>query len=460
MKVKTITAPTIHAALMEARRHLGDEVVLLESIPPSGDELARITVMADARAHTKTAAASVGSPTQKSSGATAVQTRGFGYQRAPVTAAVAVEENAFRHEQVAVGGGTSYPTNLGGRTLEDLLADRETAGVEARHRRGAGGPAARGQLFPTGKDLVRESNLPVSAAPVADLERVLEAQLALLHDRLDRLERRFSGAIIGAAQAWTTHPLFGSMLRHGFRPSTVTRLFDVLASKGFHPETDAETLKWALAQEIRRSIDLTVIPQSHGAHVFVGPSGAGKTSLLLKLAKHSGFFGRKAAAVIVIEPEEEPSEFHISPVDVFRRHGLPVQAVRSVEEMEAAVTRVQHFDHILIDSPALSSEEERSRKQLRHIKRLVDPIMPLRVQFVVNATRAIEDFDPESLRRLALRPEAVALTHLDEAQGWGRIGEWLMSVKMPVQFISTSAIVPDGVSSFSPGWFVEEMMKL
>jgi flagellar biosynthesis GTPase FlhF len=54
----------------------------------------------------------------------------------------------------------------------------------------------------------------------------------------------------------------------------------------------------------------------------------------------------------------------------------------------------------------------------------------------------------------------VALTHLDETGGWGRIAEWLMAVRMPVQFVSTGAAVPDAVTSFSPTWFVEEMMKL
>ena len=47
MQIKTITGASIHAALAEARRLLGDDVVLLESVPPSGSEPARVTVMVD-----------------------------------------------------------------------------------------------------------------------------------------------------------------------------------------------------------------------------------------------------------------------------------------------------------------------------------------------------------------------------------------------------------------------------
>jgi flagellar biosynthesis protein FlhF len=128
--------------------------------------------------------------------------------------------------------------------------------------------------------------------------------------------------------------------------------------------------------------------------------------------------------------------------------------------MRQAIMRVQHFDHILIDTPPMPLQKASAAKLVRHVKMLVDPIMPLRVQFVLNTTRSLEDFTPGFIGSLPLRPETIALTHLDETQGWGRIAEWLMSLKMPVQFISTNAAVPDGVSSFSPTWFVEEMMKL
>ena len=86
--------------------------------------------------------------------------------------------------------------------------------------------------------------------------------------------------------------------------------------------------------------------------------------------------------------------------------------------------------------------------------------MPLQVHLVLNATRALEDFDPDYLQRMPLRPDAVALTHLDETRSWGRIAEWMIQIQLPVQFASSSPRIPDGVGAFSPSWFVEEMMQL
>ena len=500
MNVKTITAPTIHAALIEARRILGDDVVLMESIPAEGNEPARITVMADTPSRTAQPARSERTTRPQLSGekrpqpalaehaggagrfarSNAAKRPGYGYAGGS-DVALAPEDRADNDEGFSGKNGRDYSFDVGGRTLRDVAGDGSAGLHEPRvepNRRGITGPAGRGQLFPNRRELTsdsrsttqdsrftnhdpRSTNHPATRADALDaVEQLLTKQLMLLHDRLDKIERRFDGAIIGAGQAWTANPLFATMLNQGMRPATVTKIFDALAQKGYQPDTNVDTLKWAVAQEIRRSLDSSAPKQHSGAQVFIGPSGAGKTSLLLKLASHPGFFGRRETAVIVIEPEEESSSFHHSPLNLFRLHGLPVQSVRTVDDMRKAIMRVQHFDHILIDTPPMPLQEAPARKALRHVKKLVDPIMPLRVQFVLNATRSLDDFNQDFVRTLALRPEMVALTHLDETKGWGRIAEWLMAVEMPVQFVSTGPAVPDGVISFSPTWFVEEMMKL
>lgn len=482
MNVKTIEAPTIHAALIEARRLLGDDVVLMESIPAEGGQPARITVMSDKP--TRPAAPAPAS-TKRAQPALAEHAGGagrFAQRKAPVAkrangygyggnsdVAVAPEEGADSREGFSGDNGRDYSFDVGRRTLKDVAGDGSANRTEPRvepSRRGITGPAGRGTVFPARRDQIanpepRTQNLPsVQSEALSTLEQLLTKQLTLLHSRLDDIERRFDKAIIGAGQQWTVNPLFTTLMNQGMRPGTVTKIFDTLAQKGYQPDTNAETLKWAVAQEVRRSIDSSVAKQTSGAQVFIGPSGAGKTSLLLKLASHPGFYGRRETAVIVIEPEEETSSFHHSPVNLFRLHGLPVQSVRTVDDMRKAIMRVQQFDHILIDTPPMPLQDAPARKVLRHVKKLVDPIMPLRVQFVLNATRSLDDFSADFVRSLALRPEMVALTHLDETKGWGRIAEWLMAVEMPVQFVSTGPAVPDGVVSFSPTWFVEEMMKL
>ncbi|MFQ5572569.1 MAG: flagellar biosynthesis protein FlhF, partial [Rhodothermales bacterium] len=117
-------------------------------------------------------------------------------------------------------------------------------------------------------------------------------------------------------------------------------------------------------------------------------------------------------------------------------------------------------DQVLIDTPPIPAHEGRARKMLQRVQRLIDGLMPVEVQFVLNATRALESFDATFMKRIPLRPSAVVLTHLDETPRWGRIAEWLIRLQLPVRFVSTGPTVPESLVAFSPTWFVEKMMDL
>ena len=108
MKIQTITGSSIHAALAEARRLLGDDVVLLESVPPAGSEPARITVMIDTVAAQK-------APEPEPHVRRAVEEPallapagyGYGAPKRRGTQGVAAEENARLLESFSTAGDGS-----------------------------------------------------------------------------------------------------------------------------------------------------------------------------------------------------------------------------------------------------------------------------------------------------------------------------------------------------------------
>jgi len=292
------------------------------------------------------------------------------------------------------------------------------------------------------------------------MENFIETRFGHVLDRIEQLEHRLSDAVIGASNRWVAHPLYSHLLARGMRPATTTRLFENLSEKGFHADTDENQLRWALAQELRRLLETTAPKRTIGTQLFIGPSGAGKTSLLLKLAKSPDFYGLRRPTVITIQPEDISSVPYQDPTALFRRFDLSVQNVKTPEEMYHALSRARRFDHILIDTPSLPLEEAAARKMLLRIKKMVDAIMPLQVQFVLNATRILEPYTHDYLQKLPLHPNAVAFTHLDETEGWGRVVEWMLALRMPVQFVSVGTGIDDGPHAYSPSWFAEEMMDL
>ena len=481
MNVKTFTASTIQEALSTARQKLGDEVVLLESAAATRREPARVTVMADADRPSRQQETSGGSAARRrsrSNGSNPARQRAQNGRRSSGSSETAVATET--EEDARNGEGLSRPgTNRSRRyqSIQDVLEEREGEQSE-RNGSNRGGPSetrtkgrrtpkpssrdaskqARGRLFDQSGDPKKR---PQMADATAETTYLLENQLSLLHERMDRLENRLGEALVGTAQKWAAHPLFSALLEKGLTPSTTAELFQGLVEDGFQPdEAEGESLRWHLAQQLRRDIDLPNSKTTSGAILFVGPSGAGKTSLILKLAKNPSFFGRRNTAIISVLPEDEDERFYRNPAELCRQNGLTAQTVRNHDDMERALERVAHFDQILIDTPPIPLRPHASRAAFQRTRRLVQPVVPLETHLVMNTTRAFDGFESGDLEDIPLSFDCAALTHLDETDRWGRTAEWVRRLQLPIRFVSVSREMPDGVASFSASWFVEEMMDL
>ena len=431
MSFQTLTAPSIHAALAEARRRFGDGVVLLESVPPEGDAPARVTVMLEP----DEPRTSVHAPERPAA--------------APRPKRRYTTSKLLERLSLAGARQTEAATAPNEADKPPRFADALEAEIQTSQR-----------LVSTPPNTPALTQTEARAGLEQQMERQMERQLQTLHDRLDAMERRFSAALIGTAQRWGAHPLFGMLLEKGMRPATLARLFNRLAEAGHDPETDPETLRWALAQELRRWVETDVPKPDARTQLFIGPSGAGKTSLLLKLAKDVAVYGRRHAGILVVLPEDEEAALQHNPTELYRRFGLPVQSVHDVQAMRAALDRVHDFDQILIDTPPLPLEEAAARRMLGRLEQITSEAGPRQVHLVVNATRTLGTLDRTWLSRLPLRPDALALTHLDETSGLGRVAEWMVAVERPVQFVSASPLVRDGVLTFSSGWLAERLLDL
>lgn len=441
MDVKTLTDSSIQAALAKARDQLGEDVVLVESTPATDDAPARIAVMVDAPAGAGSTAGRRSVPKPS-------------VEEAP-------PQNAAADQATEVAGGA--PDGYGAASTADLPSgngstDRIPEGFpEEPLRPGDGTPedaadTGRGAVFPASS---RES--ADAAEHTASREEMVEARLDLLENRLGGL-----GAGGGlSARRWVAHPLFATLLDEGMRPKTVKTLFEDLSERGLDPDrSGSEELRWALAQVICHRIQVAVPDRSGAPLALIGPSGAGKTSLLLKLAAHDRVLAGRPPTILHLLPDERPNTAYQNPTALYRRFGLPVQSVRSEDDMATALGRIDHFGQVLIDTPPLPLPLADARARLRRFDRLLRPLRSLDVHFVLNATHALDSIDPEVLPQLPLAPRATALTHLDEARRWGRVAEWLVHIDLPIQFVSTGPSVPEGAQVFSLKWFVEDVMDL
>lgn len=447
MTVKTLTGPSIQDALAKARRELGDDVVLLESTSATADAPAEIAVAIDPPVGDRqTTAASKGTvPKPPGDGESmSVPDTGLGEQT-PLGAGLETERgltdgfgnggNGLSDAPDGSPDGSSGNEGSSGRDFEQVLEREESLG--------------RGQIF---------SNS--------------EAQDRRREGRANRPDQGAGSSFGGEGQRrghprskpakrWAQHPLYKALVDKGLKPDTVVRLFDDLSDRGVDPTGNFPgEMRWACAKLLFQRIDVAGPDQRRDNLLLMGPGGAGKTSLILKMATHDRLLVGGTPIVVHLQPEADRLADYQNPTSLYEKFGVPVRNVRTREDLDQALRHTERFGRVLIDTPPLPLPLDKGRSVLRRIQSILRPLRPLNVHFVVNATRALHNLDATVLSHLPVRPSAVAMTHLDEVSTWGRFVEWLIALNLPIQFVSGGSDVPEAARAFSLEWFVENVMDL
>lgn len=457
MTVKTITGPSIQAALARAREELGDDVVLMESTPATADAPAEIAVMVDSAADTPVSDTSKGNvpkPPSDDGSLPVPDTHSNGRGTGPEAARTDGSGTAGTGADTTGTDGFGYGTTEEGsssrsdeRSGHSSSSDRERSGaafsqVLAREQ----GPG-RGQIFPASGSQEEKGGRGGSADQTT-------GSPSSGPDEIRAAPQTEDGG------RWTHHPLYDLLLDKGLRPETVTQLFDELSDRRVALDGPTEDLRWALAQLLCRRIKVASPDQGPSNLVLLGPGGAGKTSMILKMATHDHLLDDGEPAVIHLQPTSDHGTAYQNPTPLYRRFGIAVQNVRTEEEMARALSRTENFGSILVDTPPLPLPLSESRSALRRIETFLQPLRPLDAHFVLDTTRALDSLDAAALSHLPVQPSAVSITHLDEARTWGQVVEWLTALDLPVQFVSEGPQVPTDARAFSLEWFVKDVMDL
>jgi|GEM_PF-3317917 len=152
------------------------------------------------------------------------------------------------------------------------------------------------------------------------------------------------------------------------------------------------------------------VPTAPAPVVLVGPAGSGKTSLALRLGRAPGALDAASAAVLVVAPEDGP---WLDPSPLLWTLGVPAVVVRTPDDVRAALDTLAEAELLIVDTPALPLAPERARPAVARLGALLAPLAPVDVHLVLDAARPASALP--DLATLGLRPDALALTRLDEA---------------------------------------------
>ncbi len=290
----------------------------------------------------------------------------------------------------------------------------------------------------------RSASLKPSIAHVTPTRRrhvrIVVNELGRLLEDLSRTDSR----MIGSQPPPMLVLLRRSLIEQGMNSSTV----DVLLNEACKAEQaadpfDDESLRRALQHEIAKRVGTSgPLPKGKGypsIGLLIGPSGAGKTSTIAKLASHYRLEQRKSVALITFDTCRETA------VEQLRRYakvvGVPFACALSARQVHEGLRRHTQVDVVLIDMPGIGPADLALAKELRRLL----PKEAVTTHLVLSASTREQELCRITRRLSDLPQPRLLFTKLDETESFGTIFEVAHQTGVPLSYWSIGRQVPEDI---------------
>lgn len=232
-----------------------------------------------------------------------------------------------------------------------------------------------------------------------------------------------------------------TLLARGIHPTTVECLINEAHATLIHEQaTDNESTRDALQRAIARRVTTSPPWLDERAHpsisLLLGPSGAGTTSAVAKVAAYYRSEHRKSAALISFDTFRETA------VEQLRRHaravGVPFACALSARQVSEGLRRHTRGDLVLIDMPGIGPDALRLAKELHRLL----PEGAIATHVVLPACIGSHEAR-RIIRRIEDLPRPRLLfTKLDEADSFATIFDVAQQSGIPLSYWSLGRRVP------------------
>ena len=175
-----------------------------------------------------------------------------------------------------------------------------------------------------------------------------------------------------------------------------------------------------------------------GVIALVGPTGAGKTTTIAKLAAR--FAQRHNARDVALVTTDTVRVGGREQLHGYGRQlGIAVHEADSAQALALVLERLRDYKLVLIDTAGLGQRDRALTAQLQWLRAAGQ----IRTLLVLPANTAFQDMDEVVRRFSAANPQGVVLTKLDET---GRLGSALSVVvdhQLPMTWVTDGQRVPD-----------------
>ncbi len=189
--------------------------------------------------------------------------------------------------------------------------------------------------------------------------------------------------------------------------------------------------------------------------LFAGPTGAGKTTTLVKLAGRLALDQNLSIGLVNMDT------YRVGAMEHMRIYAeimdIPMRTAYDARDLHDAVEEMADRDVILIDTAGRSVADPSYRKELEEYIEAAHVDEVFLVLSIVTGSKVCR----EIIRHYAFIPNyKLIVTKLDEAGAWGNILNIAEYAKKPLSYITVGQNVPDDISQVDTGMLAEKIVGM
>jgi flagellar biosynthesis protein FlhF len=181
-----------------------------------------------------------------------------------------------------------------------------------------------------------------------------------------------------------------------------------------------------------------VAPSTARVVALVGPTGAGKTTTIAKLAAHAALVERRRVAVITVD------NYRVGGVDQIRTFadliGIPLVVADHPDQLSTCVDDLADRDLILIDTAGRSP---RDRAAIDELAIGLQNLEDIEVHLTIPAATPAVILDDLHQRYRPLQPRRILFTKLDETDPTPLLADAPSRLGLPLTWVTTGQQVPE-----------------
>ena len=189
---------------------------------------------------------------------------------------------------------------------------------------------------------------------------------------------------------------------------------------------------------------------------FIGPTGVGKTTTIAKIASIFRVDQKKKVALLTADTYRiaaaEQLRTYANILEV------PFRIIYTVEEIEKAMEDFRDYDYILVDTAGHSHQNSTQKESMNKFIHSVDDKAEKEVYLVLSATTKYRDLISIADAYKEMTDFKLIFTKLDETTTLGNLLNLRLYTNAELSYVTYGQNVPDDIEEFNPQSTVKQLL--